>query len=51
MLKPLGFKKKENNFYLKLDTIGQIINVQISRWGNKDNISFTINAGIFVPEY
>lgn len=51
ILKPLGFKKKANNFYLKLDTIGQIINVQKSTFGNKDNISFTINTGIFVPEY
>ncbi|KDN55851.1 DUF4304 domain-containing protein [Flavobacterium seoulense] len=51
ILKPLGFKKKANNFYLKLDTIGQIINVQKSSFGNKDNISFTINTGIFVPEY
>ena len=51
LLKPLGFKKKANNFYLQHDTLGQIINVQKSRWGNKDSTSFTINAGIFVPEY
>jgi hypothetical protein len=51
LLKPLGFKKKANNFYLKLDSIGQIINVQKSAYGTKDNISFTINTGIFVPEY
>lgn len=51
ILKPLGFKKKANNFYLKLNTIGQIINVQKSTFGNKDSISFTINTGIFVPEY
>ncbi len=51
VLKPLGFKKKANNFYLKLNTIGQIINVQKSAFGNKDSISFTINTGIFVPEY
>ncbi|MDP3393074.1 DUF4304 domain-containing protein [Sediminibacterium sp.] len=51
ILKPLGFKKKSNNFYLKLNTIGQIINVQKSAFGNKDSISFTINTGIFVPEY
>lgn len=51
ILKPLGFKKKSNNFYLKLDTIGQIINVQKSSFGNKDNIRFNINTGIFVPEY
>ncbi|MDI9862322.1 DUF4304 domain-containing protein [Flectobacillus roseus] len=51
ILKPLGFKKKANNFYLKLDTIGQIINIQKSAFGSKDSISFTINTGIFVPEY
>ncbi|MCD2425504.1 DUF4304 domain-containing protein [Niabella pedocola] len=51
LLKPLGFKKKANNFYLQLDGIGQIINIQKSAWGNKDNIGFTINTGIFVPEY
>lgn len=51
ILKPLGFKKKANNFYLKLDTIGQIINIQKSAFGNKYSISFTINTGIFVPEY
>lgn len=51
ILKPLGFKKKANNFYLKLDTIGQIINVQKSTYGNKNSISFTINTGIFVPDY
>jgi hypothetical protein len=48
LLKPLGFKKKGNNFYLRLDTIGQIVNVQKSAFGNRDNISFTINTGIFV---
>lgn len=51
LLKPLGFKKKGTNFYLNLDSIGQIINVQKSTFGNKDNIRFTINTGIFVPEY
>ncbi|MCM5530307.1 DUF4304 domain-containing protein [Parasegetibacter sp. NRK P23] len=51
ILKPLGFKKRANNFYLKLDTLGQIINIQKSSFGNKDNIRFTINTGIFVPEY
>ncbi len=51
LLKPLGFKKKANNFYLPLDGIGQIINIQKSSFGNKENISFTINTGIFVPQY
>ena len=49
LLKPLGFKKKGINFYLRLEAIGQIINVQKSAFGNRDNISFTINTGIFVP--
>lgn len=51
ILKPLGFKKKANNFYLELDSIGQIINIQKSLYGNKRNISYTMNTGIFVPEF
>ncbi len=51
ILKPLGFKKKANNFHLKLGNIGQIINVQKSQFGDKHSIRFTINTGIFVPEY
>ncbi len=51
LLKSVGFKKKSTNFYLQLNTIGQIINIQKSISGNKDNIRFTINTGIFVPQY
>lgn len=51
ILKPLGFKKKANNFYLQLEELGQIINIQKNKWSTKDEISFTINTGIFVPEY
>jgi hypothetical protein len=51
VLKPLGFKKKANNFFLQLYDIGQIINVQKSSWGTKDSISFTINTGLFLPEH
>lgn len=50
-LKPLGFKKKGNNFYLPLSGLGQIINIQKSSYGSKTDISFTINTGIFIPEY
>ena len=51
ILKPLGFRKKANNYYLQLDSIGQIVNIQKSMFGNKDRIDFTINTGIFVPQY
>jgi len=51
ILKPLGFKKKANSFYLKRYDLGQIINIQKSSFYSKDNIHFTINTGIFVPEY
>lgn len=50
-LKPLGFKKKGNNFYLQGSDLGQIINIQKSIYGDKTHISFTINTGIFIPEY
>lgn len=51
ILKPLGFKKKGNNFYRQLEDLGQIINVQKSSLYSKDHISFTINTGLFIPEY
>ncbi|GAA4425347.1 hypothetical protein GCM10023188_06190 [Pontibacter saemangeumensis] len=51
VLKPLGFKKKGNNFYLQLENLGQIINIQKSSYYSKDHINFTINTGIFLPEY
>jgi hypothetical protein len=51
ILKSAGFKRKANNFYRQLPQLGQIINIQKSQWGSKNEISFTINTGIFVPEY
>src|SRR5690606_39920920 len=51
ILKPLGCKKKANNFYLPLEKIGHIINIQKSYYSTKDDIRFTINVGIFSPEY
>lgn len=51
VLKPLGFKKKGNNFYLQLEDLGQIINVQKSVYYSKNFIHYTINTGLFIPEY
>ena len=51
VLKPLDFKKKGNNFYRKLQDLGQIINVQKSSFYSKEHIKFTINTGLFIPEY
>lgn len=51
ILKPKGFKKKGNNFYLQLSELGQIINIQKSVYYSREHIHFTINTGIFVPEH
>ena len=50
-LKPLGFKKKGNNFYSQKNGIGHIINLQKNYYYSKDHIHFTINTGVFLPEY
>ncbi|WP_295653128.1 DUF4304 domain-containing protein [uncultured Mucilaginibacter sp.] len=50
-LKPRGYKKKGNNFYIQNNGIGKIINLQKSKYNSKEYISFTINTGIFSPEY
>jgi len=36
---------------LQLEKIGHIINIQKSYYSTKDDIRFTINVGIFSPEY
>jgi hypothetical protein len=50
-LKPLGFKKKGNNFYSQKNGIGHITNLQKSYYYSKEHIHFTINTGVFLPEY
>lgn len=50
-LKTLNFKKKANNFYRDLGETGHIINVQKSMFRSKENISFTVNIGIFSPVF
>jgi len=50
-LKPLGFKKRGNNFYKQGHGIGHIINLQKSTYYSKDHIHFTINTAVFLPEY
>lgn len=42
-----GFKRKGSSFYIKRDCNVGILNVQKSRWNTKEQISFTINVGIF----
>ena len=51
VLKPLGFKKKALNFYLQLTDLGHIINIQKGKYNSKEQISYTINCGVFIPEY
>jgi hypothetical protein len=47
ILKPLGYKKKGNNFYLQGEHIGKLISLQKSSLYAKDHIRFTINIGLF----
>ncbi len=51
LLKPYNFKKSGNNFYKDYSNFGQILNIQKSRWNTKDDIEFTINIGIFEPNF
>lgn len=38
VLKSKGFRRKNNNFYLQLPELGQIINIQKSSYYSKDHI-------------
>lgn len=47
MLKPIGFNKKGNNFYLGLGKNFGIVNFQKSRDSTKELVVFTINFGVY----
>ena len=51
VLKPLGFKRKKNTFYKPYEGFGQIINLQKSIYNSKEHINFTVNIGLFLPEF
>jgi len=51
LLKPLSFKKKALNYYRRLAEVGHIINIQKSIYGDRDDIRFRINIGIFEPKF
>ena len=40
--KELGFKKNGNGFNKKIGEITQVVNIQKSRWNNKDNVSYNV---------
>lgn len=47
ILKPMGFSKKGNSFYLEVGKNYGIVNFQKSRDSTKDVTKFTINFGIY----
>ena len=51
VLKPLSFKKKALNYYRRLAEVGHIINIQKSSYGDRDNIKFRVNLGVFEPRF
>ncbi|WP_439698634.1 DUF4304 domain-containing protein [Mucilaginibacter sp. AW1-7] len=47
ILKPMGFSKKGNSFYLEAGKNYGVVNFQKSRESAKDVVKFTINFGIY----
>lgn len=48
LLKPLGYKKDGQNFRLFQENgISRIINFQKSSFNTKDDLSFTVNVGVY----
>ena len=50
-LKPLGFKKKGNNFYKVFERFGHFVNFQRSVYNSYFETSFTVNINIFSHDY
>ncbi|MCE6987454.1 DUF4304 domain-containing protein [Dyadobacter sp. CY323] len=47
ILKPMGFSKKENSFYLEAGKNYGVVNFQKSRESTNEVVKFTINFGIY----
>lgn len=48
ILKPLGYRKSGFNWVL--DDWTRIINLQLSRWNSSEDVKFTLNFGVFIPD-
>ena len=49
--KARGYQKTGNNFrWYDPAGWGKIVNVQKSQYGDRDNVSFTLNTGLYLPE-
>lgn len=49
LLKARGFNKQGRNYFKNFGDMGWCFNIQSSIYSNQENIDFTFNAGIFVP--
>jgi hypothetical protein len=45
-----GYRKSARNFRRQRERCVQVVNVQASQWGSANELSFTINLGVFYPE-
>lgn len=50
-LRPRGFKREAYNFLRQADGFAQVLNLQRYVPGEPGNVHFTINVGLFFPEY
>ena len=51
MLKERGFKKRNHHFYRPLEEVGWTFQVQSSKYNTRDFLQFTLNMGIYVPQW
>lgn len=51
MLKERGFRKRNHHFYRPLEEVGWIFQVQSSKYNTRDFLQFTLNMGIYVPQW
>lgn len=49
VLKPIGYRKSGFNWTLASEWT-RIINLQLSRWNSADDVQFTLNFGVFIPD-
>lgn len=50
LLEKQSFHKQGLNFVRQLPELAWIIDIQKSRWNTKDQVEFTLNCGVFIPD-
>jgi hypothetical protein len=51
VLKAAGYRKRIHTWHLKFDEIFRVCNLQLNKWNTSSEATFTVNLGVFHPDF